>query len=185
MRAPRFFHPECISMEKAIIKLSFRQIADQSSVSSFEKELLRLSYEEYKMKQQAYNADGRIQRFTELCKKDGRAHSLHYKAGFAVAGLIGQLDNKLSILQDGIARPFAFSTYRFEIIESDISDFSRHKIAVHYISFPLVLLATIGNNLLLAPEDKWVTDESSPSFLLPVQPGMDIIEYKALPVATY
>jgi hypothetical protein len=166
-------------MPKAFIKIAYKQIIDAASQSIFEKDILHYSFEEYKMKQQAYNTDGLITRFTALKAKDGRANSLHYKSGFAVAGIIDSLKNNIIVLQDGAEQNFVFGSYRFEVIESDINNVSLHKVAIHYISSTLTLYEIIGDYLLLAKGDKSVENSTEPveTFLIKVQSGMTIVSY--------
>ena len=169
-------------MPKALIKIVYTQIMDASATTEFEKSILHYSYEEYKMKQQTYNTDGTINTFTDLKAKDGRANSLHYKTGFAVGGIINNLKNKISILQDGIKQEFVFDVFGFEVLESDITNILLHKVAIHYISGTITLYEIIGNYLLVAYGDKSVdtTGASAETFLVKVQPGMTIVNHKEL-----
>jgi hypothetical protein len=169
-------------MPKALIKIAYKQVIDSSSETVFEKNILHASYEEYKMKQQAYNADGSITTFTALKAKDGRANSLHYKSGFAVGGFIEALKNSITVLQDNAEEIFVFDIYRFEVLESDIINALLHKVAVHYISATLTLYEVIGDYLLLAKGDNTIenTTEPAETFLVKVQPGMTIVSYKEI-----
>lgn len=169
-------------MPRALINIAYKQVIDAASQSSFEKNVLHFSYEEYKMKQQAYNTDGTITRFTALKAKDGRANSLHYKSGFAIAGIIDTLKNNIIVLQDEAEQNFVFETYRFEVIESDITNELLHKVAIHYISGTLTLYEIIGEYLLVTRGDKSATKSTEPveTFLIKVQAGMTIVSYKEL-----
>lgn len=167
-------------MPKAIIKISGTQVIDMYSASTFEKNILQLSYDEYKMKQQAYNTDGSIHTFTALKAKDGRANSLHYKSGFAIAGLVESLNKKISIAQDGREQSFEFDTWRFEVIESDITDVAKHKVAVHYISAECTLFEIIGSYLLLAKGSQWEEGQVAETFLIKIQPGISIVSYQPI-----
>jgi hypothetical protein len=169
-------------MPKALIKIAYKQVIDAASQSIFEKDILHFSFEEYKMKQQAYNTDSSITRFTALKAKDGRANSLHYKSGFAVAGIIDSLKNSITVLQDGAEQNFTFDTYRFEVIESDITNELLHMVAIHYISATLTLYEIIGDYLLLAKGDKTIENSPEPAevFMVKVQPGMTIVNYKEI-----
>lgn len=169
-------------MPRALITIAYKQVIDAASQNRFEKDILRFSYEEYKMKQQAYNADGSIKRFTALKAKDGRANSLHYKSGFAVAGIIETLKNNIIVLQDNEEKNFEFETYRFEVIESDITNETLHKVAIHYISVLLTLYESIGEYILVAKGDKSAEKSTEPTetFLVKVQAGMTIVSYKEL-----
>ncbi len=53
-------------MPKAIMQLTFRQIFNASSATDFEKNVWYFSYEEYKMKSQAYSAAASITTFSVL-----------------------------------------------------------------------------------------------------------------------
>jgi len=167
-------------MPKALIKIAYRQIIDAAAQTAFEKDILAASYKEYKMKQQTYNTEGTIHTFTALKEKDGRANSLHYKSGFAIAGIIDSLKNKITILQDGNPETFVFDVCRFEIIESDITDQQKHKVALHYTSAILTLYQIIGEYLLVAKGDKTIETAGEPAetFLVKVQPGLQVVNYK-------
>jgi hypothetical protein len=169
-------------MPKAFIKIAYKQLIDATSQSIFEKDILHYSFEEYRMKQQTYNTDGLITRFSALKAKDGRANSLHYKSGFAVAGIIDALKNNITVLQDGAEQNFVFDSYRFEVIESDISNESLHAVAIHYISSTLILYEIIGNYLLLGKGDKNAENIAEPAetFLIKVQSGMTIVSYNEI-----
>lgn len=169
-------------MPKALIKVSYKQNFDTGATTDFEKNILHYSYQEYKMKQQAYNPDGTITTFTTLKAKDGRANSLHYKTGFAVIGIIEKLNKTITIIQDGEQQAIKFDVHRFEIIESDINTPEKHKVAIHYISDDLTLYETFGNYLLVAYGDTTTVEVDKPTetFLLKVQPGMNIVAYKEL-----
>ncbi|MEO5890966.1 MAG: hypothetical protein ABIQ31_11975 [Ferruginibacter sp.] len=171
-------------MQKAIIQLTYRQVIDATSNSIFEKRVLHYSYEEYKMKSQAYNMDGNIATFTALKEKDGRANSLHYKSGFAIGGLIDGLKNNMPFLKDMLGQNVGFDTYKFELIESDITNMLLHKVAIHYITGWLTLYEIIGDTLLLSKENDLEASVHKPveTFMLKMQPGLSITSYQDIPV---
>lgn len=138
----------------AIIKLSYRQIIDAFSEGAFAQSIFNASYAEYLLKSQAYNAEGKFKTFSELKAADGRANSLHYKAGFAVGGFISLLNNQVPFLQDAAGKTILFDTFRFEVLESDVTNKSAHKVAIHYITDTMTLLNSFGENLLLVYGDK-------------------------------
>lgn len=170
-------------MPIAVVQFTYRQIIDALSATDFEKNVLHFSYEEYKMKSQAYNTDGSSTTFTALKEKDGRANSLHYKSGFAVGGLIDGLKNKVPFLQDVSGQELAFETYKFEVIESDIANKLLHKVAVHYITGRFVLYQVIGDLLLLSSTDT-NSDYNNPAetFMLKMRPGLSISHYQGFSI---
>src|ERR1700754_3800829 len=109
-------------MYKAKIKLVYRQVIDEASESGFEKAIWQASYQEFLLKSQTYNAEGKFKTFSKMKANDGRANSLHYKLSFAVLHYIGQLENKMPLIRDNIGGKVAFGEARFELIESHIED---------------------------------------------------------------
>jgi hypothetical protein len=170
-------------MPIAIIRLTYRQIIDVSAQTDFEKNVLHFSYEEYKMKSQAYNSDGSITTFTALKEKDGRANSLHYKTGFAIDGLVDGLKNIIPYLQDTSGQRVAFETYKFELIESDIANKQSHKVAIHYITGRFILYQVIGEILLLSKSND-DSDFNNPAetFMIKIRDGLSIIQYQEFPI---
>ena len=171
-------------MPKAIIQLTYRQIIDATSQADFEKNILNFSYEEYKMKSQVYNTDGSIATFTALKEKDGRANSLHYKAGFAIGGIVEGLKNKIPFLQDALGQAIIFDTYKFEVIESDITNKLLHKVAIHYTTGIFTLHQVIGETLLLSKENAPENGYHKPddTFMIKMLQGLSIINYEELPI---
>mgnify|MGYP006372316499 FL=1 len=85
-------------------------------------------------------------------------------------------------MQDGTEQNFIFETYRFKVIESDITNEMLHKVAIHYTSGPLTLYEIIGEYLLVAKGDRSgkISTEPAETFLIKVQAGMTIVSYKEL-----
>lgn len=167
-------------MQKPLIKIAYRQIMDASTQNSFEKNVLQFSYEEFKMKSQVYNPDGKYKTFSELTANDARANSLHYKSGFSIIGLLDSLNKKIPFLTDTMGRPVLFSGYKFEVIESDITNKLLHKVAITYYTEALVLYEIIGDFLLLALAEKTMEAEHEPveTFMIKMQAGLSVSQYK-------
>src|SRR2546423_2973223 len=106
---------------KALIKFSYRQIFNAESKSSFEKNILNVSYNEFLLKSQAYNIGKKFSTFKEMVKNDGRANSLQYKLSFPVMPLIDLLDKKIPNLKDNAGENILFDTWQLELIDSDIN----------------------------------------------------------------
>lgn len=167
-------------MTKAKIKISFRQIINAASQSPFEQNVLNYSYEEFKLKSQAYNPDSRYTSFSQLKNADGRANSLHYKCGFAVAGLIESLNKEVPGVLDTMGRSIAFDMYEFELIESDLTNKLLHKAAIIYTTEELALIDSIADTLLVSKKiiPHGLTEEQDLFFMLKLQAGLSITDYK-------
>jgi hypothetical protein len=161
-------------MQKTFIKISYRHIIEHAAQTSFEQHIHKASYEEFLMKSQAYNPEGKFKTFTELKANDGRANSLHYKSGFSATGLVGLLNNRIPFLEDNSGKPVAFDDYRFEVIESHITDQQKHIVALHFTTPALELKKSFANFLVLANDGV----ENNETFTLQLQPNISVVFYE-------
>jgi hypothetical protein len=167
-------------MEKALIKIAYKQVIDASSHGAFEQNVFNYSYNELWLKSQVYNPEGKFKTFTQLKANDGRANSLHYKSGFAIGGFVALLQNKIPIVQGSLGENILFSSHKFEVIESDVGDKAMHKIAIHYITGTLSFYGNIGEYMLLATGDhlSGQRDEAVETFSLKMQDNLSIVSYQ-------
>jgi len=172
-------------MQQAIVNLSFRQYIDHTCEGSFEQSVLFASYHEFLLRSQAYNPGMKCKTFSEMVANDVRANSLHYKCSFPVSPYIDTLKNRIPVLSDNGGNPIKFINRQFHIVESDISDITRHKVAITYMTDIMTLIDNIGDYLVLAYGNKaesilsWQT-EVIDTFLLKVVPGLSVCNYSAV-----
>jgi hypothetical protein len=164
-------------MHKPQIKLVYRQVIDEKSESGFEKAIFHASYQEFLLKSQAYNMEGKFKTFSKIKANDGRANSLHYKLSFAVGHFIAQLNNKIPLIKDNLGNKLSFDTAGFELIESHVEDISLHKVAINYETGFFSLIELMGEYMLLGPDDLH-ENELIETFVLRMQPDLSIISYK-------
>jgi hypothetical protein len=164
-------------MFKAKIKLVYKQVIDESSASSFEKAIFHASYQEFLLKSQAYNREGKLKTFGKIKAVDGRANSLHYKLNFSVAHFIAQLNNKMPLIKDNLGNKLFFEFADFELIESHIEDIAQHKLAIHYETSELKLVEIFGEYMLLTTGDV-SPDQPVETFILRMQPNLSIKSYQ-------
>ncbi len=164
-------------MTKAKIKMVYRQIIDESSSSGFEKAIFQASYDEFLLKSQAYNSEGKFKTFSKIKANDGRANSLHYKLSFSVVHFIAQLNNKIPLIKDNRGNKISFEEANFELIESHIEHIALHKVAINYETGLLSLIEIMGEYLLLADD---ILPEQGPidTFVLRMQPDLSIVSYE-------
>ena len=167
-------------MSAAIIKIAYRQVIDASAKEQFEQMVINLSYNEFLLKSQAYNTEGKFKTFSEMKANDGRANSLHYKCGFAVSGLIETLNKTIPGIKDSLDTvPLFFTSYKFEIVESDITNRLEHKVAITYFTDTLTLHTIIGEYMLLSLGDNTITSSAdiTETFMIQMRPMLSIIGY--------
>lgn len=164
-------------MSKAKVKMIYRQVIDESCRSGFEKAIFQASYDEFLLKSQAYNVEGKLKTFSKIKANDGCANSLHYKLSFSVGHFIAQLNSKMPVIKDNRGNKISFEVANFELIESHIEDMSLHKVAINYETGLLSLIGIMGEYLLLAPDD---LPEHGPieTFVLRMQPDLSIVSYE-------
>ncbi len=170
-------------MQKALIKLAYKQTIDASTEGSFEKKVFSDSYSEFLMQIQAYNQENKYTTWQALLSEVPKASSLHYKVGFSIGLYVKDLNNQIPMLQDSLGRTnLIFETHLFEIIESDITNRLSHRVAITYYTDTLTLLDSFGEYLLLAWGDQSQHPGTEPleTFLLPVCHNLSIVSYLAL-----
>ena len=170
------------NMQQALIKLSYKQILSAADTGVFAQQVINASYEEFLLKSQVYNREGKLQTFTEMKTADVRANSLHYKSGFAVGGFIEKLNKQIPGIKTTQEQNILFETHRFEVLESNIHNKAMHSVAIHYVTGTMTLVEKFGDTLLLAYGDKTETKKEpiEDCFLLALQPGLSIASYQLI-----
>ncbi|WP_231460348.1 MULTISPECIES: hypothetical protein [unclassified Pedobacter] len=138
-------------MSEKIITLCYRKIIDVTNINPWDKFVHEDSFAEFKMQAQFYNQGNIYPTFSELLINVPEAKKLHFLVGGAIVGYIQQLNGIIPDVLDNLGRRFlVFENFRFEIINSDINDINKHKIALNFFSKPLVLHQTFGEHLLIS-----------------------------------
>jgi hypothetical protein len=167
-------------MPQALVQIVFKQVIDISSTGEFARNVFDDSFSEFQLQAQAYNPEGKFRTFQELTAHNPKANSLHYKVGFSIGLFVKELKNVIPGLADSLGRPVSFSSYQFELVESDITQKSLHKVAITYETNILTLFATVGDFLILAVGDRLQESNQMPvdTFLLRVQPNVSIASWQ-------
>lgn len=156
------------------IKICYRKIIDAQSSSAWEKYVFEDTYNEFLMQFQFYNADKKYLTFSQLINENKNAEKLHFLTGAAVTGYVNQLAGKIPDVQNTLGKIFLpFHNFRFEIIESHISDKSKHKVAVNFYSDEITWIDTIGDSMLLSLAGE-IGEEEMPTETMKLQPFVSI-----------
>lgn len=156
-------------MQKAIIRLCYRKIIDSSSTKPWDKFVFEDTYTEFLMQSQLYNQEKKYSSFSDIITHVPAAEKLHFLVSAAVIGYLQQLQGKIPDLVNTLGRLFLpFKHYRFEIINSDIKDKSKHQVAINFFTDHLGWHDTINSQLLLSiPGNAENGEQLTELFLLP------------------
>lgn len=126
----------------------------------WEKMAFEDSFQEFKMQAQRFNPGNRHNSFSDILLNNSIAEQLHFLVSGAVVGYIKQLNERVPDVINTLGKHFLpFKQFRFEIINSDIKDISKHKIAVNFFSEPVTWVDTIGDTLVVSINNVYENDE--------------------------
>lgn len=138
-------------MCKGIIRLCYRKIMDVHSRKPWDQLVFEDSYTEFLLQAQLYNQEKKYTSFSQLITHVPHAEQLHFLVSAAVMGYLQQLNGKIPDLVNVLGKLFLpFKHVRFEIINSDIKDKTKHQVAINFFTDQLTWHDTINNQLLLS-----------------------------------
>jgi len=167
-------------MSKGIIRLVYRKIIDATAQNVWEKYVFDATYAEFLMQSQLYNTEKKYTAFSELKNNVPNADKLHFLVSASVVPYLKQLNGKMPDILNNLGKLFVpFSNYKFEIIESDIRDKAKHRIAVEMYSDALTWIDTIDNHLLVSVHsDREDSDAEVLTEMFVMQPYLSIYSIK-------
>ncbi len=160
-------------MPKGTIRLCYRKVIDANSAKAWEKMIFEDTYLEFKMQAQFYNQERKYNTFSEILRSDPKSEKLHFLVSAAVTGYLQQLNETTPDVLNILGKHFLkFESFRFEIINSDIRDITKHQVAINFFSSPLTWHDTIDNYLVVS--DKSQVEKEMLTNLFQLQPYLSI-----------
>jgi hypothetical protein len=160
------------------IRLAYRLVIDSASPFVWDKYVFEDTYKEYLMQQQLFNSkEDPKPTFRELLSENEKASQLPFLVSMAADSYVAQLKGYFHRVSDALGNHFfPFTNYELDIINTDITDGSKHKIGITFYSPMLVLLDTINNHYLVSTEvDK---DNGFQTLAFAMQPNLAICHYE-------
>lgn len=160
------------------IQFCYRKIIDASAAKAWERLVHEDSYTEFKMQAQRFNEGNKSRTFSELLQNNSSAEQLHFLVSGAIVPYIKCLDEKIPGVQNVLGKQFLpFKNFRFEIINSDIADASKHVVAINFFSEPVIWFDSVGDKMIIslnteAVNGEWLTET------LTLQPYLSIYSIK-------
>lgn len=163
---------------KSKIRLAYRLVIDNSSTFVWDKYVFEDSFQEYLLQHQQFNSkENPKNTFRELLAENEKAVQLHYLVGISANNYIEQLKGNLYRITDILGNNyFPFTNYRFDIINTDITDITKHKIGITFYSPLLTYLGMVDNHFLLSKN----SDDSDEfeTFMLAAQANLSVCYLK-------
>ena len=167
-------------MPEKIITLCYRKVIDVANTNPWDKFIHEDSFAEFKMQAQFYNQEQKYSTFAELLLNVPGAEKLHFLIGGSIIGYLQQLNNIIPDVLDDLGRRFLmFDNFKFELVNSDINNIEKHKIALNFFSKPLIWHDTIGEHLLVS-QFKETNEQETFTNLFQLQPFVSIHSIKTI-----
>jgi len=161
-------------MPTKVITLCYRKIIDATNSSAWDKFVHEESFAEFKMQAQYYNQEQQFTTFAEMLLYVPEAEKLHFLVSAAITGYLRQLNGIIPDVLDNLGRRFlTFENFKFELINSDINNLEKHKVAINFFSKPLIWHDTI-DSLLLISQFKESNEDEIFTNLFHIQPFVSI-----------
>jgi hypothetical protein len=161
-------------MQISKIKLAYRVIIDSSSTIIWDKYVFEDTFKEYQMQSQQFNsADNPKNTFRELLSENEKAAQLHFLVGIAADGYVKQLKGNFHRVSDVLGNQyFPFINYQLDIVNTDITDQSKHKIGITFYSPLLTYFGIIEGNYVVSKNTENTNEYETIMFL--VQPHLSV-----------
>lgn len=156
------------------IKLAYRIVIDQSSAFLWDKYVFEDTFKEYQMQSQQFNSEANKKNtFRELISENEKAVQLHFLTGIAASGYVEQLKGNFHRVTDVLGNNyFPFINYQLDIINTDVTDSTKHKIGMTFYSPLLNYFGIIEGNYLVS---KNIEDKNEyETLMFPVQDNLSI-----------
>ncbi|MEN2414588.1 hypothetical protein [Flavobacterium mesophilum] len=160
------------------IKLAYRIVIDNSSSFLWDKYVFEDTFKEYQMQSQQFNLETNPKnKFRELLAENPKAEKLHFLIGIAASGYVDQLKGKFHRVTDVLGNNyFPFINYQLDIINTDRTDLSKHKIGITFYSPLLSYFGIVEGNYLISLDSDDVNEYET--IMFPVQKNLSICYIK-------
>ena len=166
-------------MQRRIIRICYKKVIDVNAQPGWEKLLWENTWQELFMQQQFYNNENKHKTFAALLNNVPADEKLHFRASTAAVGYLRQLNSFVPDVYNNRGNRFlTFSDFKFEIIDSDFSNKTKHRIAISFFSDGFVWHETVADYLLLCAVGTEETKDGLFTHMLRMQPYLDIYSLK-------
>jgi len=155
---------------------------DAASVKPWDKIVFEDSYREFKIQAQMVAQGTPYTTYGELLVNVPNTARLAGLVAPAITGYVQQLNETVPDILNNLGRRFLkFKNFRFELINSSITDKSKHQVAINFYTEPLQWHDTIQNFLLVSDASAELADGAEVNTnLFELQPYLNIQTLKTV-----
>ena len=162
---------------KGSIRFCYRKIIDFQSADPWSKAVFDATHMEFYMQAQRLDTEGSHSTFIGMKNAGINIDQLQYLTSTAAIGYIVQLNGLIPDIANAIGKPcLPFTDFKFEIIESHITDKTKHRIAILFFSEFVDWIDTVGSQILIRYKDEKSNDENHTD-LIPLVPFLNISSF--------
>src|ERR1041384_2367655 len=117
----------------SVVRLCYQKIIDNSSQGIWERNVCDATYQEFYIQAQHFDQRRSCMTFSDMLKNIPHADRIHYLVSTAAVGYLRQLNQLIPDIRNfygNLCLPF--KDFRFELVQSHISDKKLHRIAIYF-----------------------------------------------------
>jgi hypothetical protein len=166
-------------MQQKLIRLSYTKRISSSNSAVWDQLVVNSTWQELLMQSQYYDQQKQYSTFRQLLREVPAAERLHFLVSASVVGYLKQLNGIVPDVLNKRGIPFLlFNDFKFEIVDSDFNDQTKHEVQITFYSDPVLWHDTIGEALLLSNPQEPITKDGALTHLLQLQPSVGIYSLK-------
>ncbi|HMR93023.1 MAG TPA: hypothetical protein PKC69_11930 [Chitinophagaceae bacterium] len=159
--------------EKPVVRFCYRKIIEVQAAGHWEQAVWEDTYAEFRIQFQVFLAGQQVTSFSALRRSTPAAERLHFLVSGAAINYVRRLEGIIPDIRDNAGQLFlSFHDFRLEIIESDIQQQSKHKIALLFYSIPMRWVGHVGEYMLISCADNIAGEV--PAHLFSIPPTLNI-----------
>ncbi|RZJ67957.1 MAG: hypothetical protein EOO50_03790 [Flavobacterium sp.] len=169
---------------EAIVRFSYKRVIDSDSTSAWDKAVFEASWFEYRLQVQNYPDFSAFANFADFLKNAPDAEKIHSRISPSVYPLLSQLGGKIPVIVDANDEKLDLNQFALKILDSDFEEKSKHRVALEFISKPMILTSEIAQNFIVSNienRDAFQKGAEIQTLLIPMQHGLNVYSIQKLP----
>lgn len=167
-----------------LIRLCYTKVIDKDCETAWDKNVFHATHQEFYMQAQQFDQQKRYSTFREMLAHIPKADQMHYLVSTAAKGYLLQLNNLVPDVTNAAGkRCVSFRNFKFEILDSHVTDKNQHRIAISFYSEPLLCVGALESRLIISTAAKAEAYEAGQEIdtdTLPFRPGLSVSSFQKI-----